>query len=190
MTSPAVAAAHVAPASDATDRRLSPTATYAVAAIGAVAVILCFLHFGVSGRAIVGALFAGVVVYLAAFDLEHHLIPNRVVLPAATVVLAAQILLSPGRSVEWLAAAFGTAAFFLVTLIVYPPGLGMGDVKLAFLLGAALGADVVNAVLLGAFAAAVAGAAIVFREGQSSRKRAIAFAPFLAFGGLVALLVS
>jgi leader peptidase (prepilin peptidase)/N-methyltransferase len=111
-------------------------------------------------------------------------------LPAATVVLAAQIALSPGRSVEWLAAALGTAAFFLVTLIVYPPGLGMGDVKLAFLLGAALGVDVVNAVMLGAFAAALSGAAILIREGPSARKRAIAFAPFLALGALVALLVS
>jgi leader peptidase (prepilin peptidase)/N-methyltransferase len=160
-----------------------------MAPLGAAAVALCFIRFGFTGHAFVGAVFAMVVVYLAAFDLEHRLIPNRIVVPAAAIVLSAQIAIYPDRSVEWVAAAAGAAAFFLVTLLVYPPGLGMGDVKLAVLLGAALGANVVGAMLVGAFAAAIFGAALVLQNGAEARKRAIAFGPFLAFGGVFALLL-
>jgi leader peptidase (prepilin peptidase)/N-methyltransferase len=188
MSSPTVAS-EVVSADPASSRRLSPSARRAAAAIGAVAAVLCFVRFGVAGHAFVGAFFASVVVYLAAFDLEHRLLPNRIVLPAAAIVLVAQIAIYPDRTVEWIAAAAGAAAFFLLTLLVYPPGLGMGDVKLAFLLGAALGANVVGAVLVGTLAAAIFGAALVLRNGAEARKRSLAFGPFLALGGLGALLL-
>jgi leader peptidase (prepilin peptidase)/N-methyltransferase len=183
-------AAEAVPVARAAGRALSRRAGVGAAVIGAVVVVLCFARFGVSGHAFVGAFFGAVLVYLAAFDLEYRLIPNRVVLPAAAIVLAAQIALYPGHSVEWIAAAVGTAAFFLATLLVYPPGLGMGDVKLALLLGAALGTNVVGAVLVGTLAAAFFGVALVFRQGGAARKQAIAFGPFLAFGGLITLLLS
>jgi leader peptidase (prepilin peptidase)/N-methyltransferase len=178
------------PVEQAPARALSPRAKRAAAVIGASAVLLAFARFGFSGHAFVGAFFAGVLVYLAAFDLEHRLIPNRVVLPATAIVLVAQIALSPGRSVEWVAAAAGAGGFFFATLLVYPPGIGMGDVKLALLLGAALGTNVVGAVLLGTFAAAIFGAALVFRGGATARKQAIAFGPFLASAGVIALLLT
>jgi leader peptidase (prepilin peptidase)/N-methyltransferase len=164
------------------------TARGAAGALGAFAVALCFARFGLSGHAFIGAFFAAVLVYVALFDLEHRLIPNRVVLPATAVVLAAQIAVYPDRTVEWLAAAAGAAAFFLVTLLIYPPGLGMGDVKLALLLGAALGTNVIGAVLVGTLAAACFGGVLVLRNGAEARRRAIAFGPFLALGGIIALL--
>jgi len=174
----------------ATAPRLSLSARNGAFALGTIAVALVFVRLGVSGHAIIGALFTAVLVYLAVFDLEHRLIPNRIVLPATAVVLAAQIAVYPGRSVEWIAASVGAAGFFLATLLVYPPGLGMGDVKLALLLGAGLGTNVVGAVLLGTFAAALFGASLIFRNGAEARKRAIAFGPFLALGGIIALLLS
>lgn len=183
-------ASEAVPVQSAAARVLSQRGKRGAAVAGAVVVALCFARFGFSGHAFVGAFFGAVLVYLATFDLEHRLIPNRVVLPSAAIVLAAQIALYPGHSVEWTAAAVGTAAFFFVTLLVYPPGLGMGDVKLALLLGAALGANVVGAVLVGTLAAAFFGVALVFRQGGAARKQAIAFGPFLAFGGLIALLLS
>ena len=189
MPSSAVAAEAV-PVAGAAGRALSRRGRVGAAVIGAVVVVLCFVRFGVSGHAFVGAFFGAVLVYLAAFDLEHRLIPNRVVLPATAVVLAAQITFYPGHSVEWIAAALGAGGFFLATLLVYPPGLGMGDVKLALLLGAALGTNVLGAVLVGTFAAALFGVALVFRNGAAARKHALAFGPFLAFGGLVVLLMS
>jgi leader peptidase (prepilin peptidase)/N-methyltransferase len=189
MSTPTVAGALV-PAKRAADLQLSRRAKLAVFVFGAIAVVLCFLHFGASGHAVVGAFFAVVVVYLAAFDLEHRLIPNRVVLPAAAIVLAAQIALYPNHSVEWIAAAVCTAGFFFVTLLIYPPGLGMGDVKLALLLGAMLGTNVVGAVLVGTVAAAIFGGVLLLRGGAQARKLAIPFGPFLALGGIVALLLS
>jgi len=105
-------------------------------------------------------------------------------------VLAAQIVLYPSHTVEWIAAAAGTAGFFFVTLLISPPGLGMGDVKLGLLLGAALGTNVVGAVLIGTVAAAIFGGVLVLRGGAQARKTAIAFGPFLALGGIVALLLS
>lgn len=170
--------------------RLSPRGRTIAAAAGCGAVGLCFVRFGFTGHAFVGAVFAAVLAYLAAFDFEHRLIPNRVVLPAAALVLAMQIALYPGRSIEWIAASAGAGAFFLVTLLVYPPGLGMGDVKLAVLLGAALGTNVIGGVLVGTLAAALFGAVLVARRGAAARKQAIAFGPFLALGGVVALLLS
>jgi leader peptidase (prepilin peptidase) / N-methyltransferase len=188
MSTPTIAAA--LPAKRAADLQLSRRAKVAVWVVGAIVVALCFLHFGLSRHAVVGSFFAVVLIYLAAFDLEHRLIPNRVVLPAAAIVLAAQIALYPSHAVEWIAAAVGTAGFFFVTLLIYPPGLGMGDVKLALLLGAALGTAVVGAILVGTVAAAIFGGVLVLRGGPQARKMAIAFGPFLALGGIVALLLS
>jgi leader peptidase (prepilin peptidase) / N-methyltransferase len=189
VSTPTIAGTLV-PAKRAADLRLSHRARVAIWLIGAIVVLLCFLHFGLSGDAFVGSFFAVVLVYLAAFDLEHRLIPNRVVLPAAGIVLVAQIALYPNHALEWIAAAICTAGFFFVTLLIYPPGLGMGDVKLAVLLGAMLGTNVVGAVLVGTLAAAVFGGMLVLRGGAQARKTAIAFGPFLALGGIVALLLS
>jgi leader peptidase (prepilin peptidase) / N-methyltransferase len=186
MSTPSIAI----PAPRASSRRLSPRGRTTVAAGGTIVVALCLTRFGLSGRALVDSIFAATLVYLAAFDIEHRLIPNRVVLPATAVVLGLQILLFPSESVEWIAAAAGAGAFFLVTLLIYPPGLGMGDVKLALLLGAALGTNVVGAVLLGTVAAAIFGLVRILRDGSEARKRAIAFGPFLALGGLLVLLLA
>jgi prepilin signal peptidase PulO-like enzyme (type II secretory pathway) len=178
------------PASPAGSLRLNARSRAAAAAIGVASIGLCFLRLGFAGHAFIGALFAAVLVYLAAFDLEHRLIPNRVVLPAAAVVLALQIAIYPDRSIEWLAAAAGAAGFFLLTCLVCPAGLGMGDVKLALLLGAALGTNVVGALLVGTLTAAVFGGVLLLLNGSEARKRTIAFGPFLALGAIVALLLA
>jgi leader peptidase (prepilin peptidase)/N-methyltransferase len=188
-TTSAAQAAETIPAVPAASLRLSSGGRTAVAVIALGAIGLCFARYGFAGHAFIGSLFAAVLVYLAAFDAEHRLIPNRVVLPAAAVVLALQIAVYPDRTLEWVAAAAGAGSFFLVTLLLYPPGLGMGDVKLALLLGAALGTNVVSAVLVGTVAAALFGGTLLLRNGSEARKRAIAFGPFLALGGIVALLL-
>jgi leader peptidase (prepilin peptidase)/N-methyltransferase len=112
-------------------------------------------------------------------------VPNRIVVPAAAIVLAAQTLLHP--SVEWVVAAFAAALFLFVPAMVYPAGLGMGDVKLALLLGAMLGAEVGVALMVGLLAAFLPSLALLALRGRAARKIAIPFAPFLAFGGLVGL---
>ena len=143
----------------------------------------CFWRFGLSGRAAVAALFCAALVAVAATDLEHLIIPNRIVLPAAAAVLAAQTALQP--SPEWAIAAVGASLGLFVLAIVYPAGMGMGDVKLVLMLGAALGKTVLVAIMLGAFSGALFGIAIMARGG--SRKTKIPFGVFLALGSIVAL---
>jgi leader peptidase (prepilin peptidase)/N-methyltransferase len=111
----------------------------------------CVLRFGLTAQALVASFVCAVLVAISATDLEHRIVPNRIVVPAAAVVLAAQTALHP--SPEWALAALGASGFLLVAAIAYPAGMGMGDVKLALLMGAALGRVVPVALLLGMLAA-------------------------------------
>jgi leader peptidase (prepilin peptidase)/N-methyltransferase len=160
-----------------------------VVVAAAVLAVACFARFGLSGRAVVDAVFCATLVLLTAIDLESRLIPNVVVLPATAVLLAAQIALFPDRALEWVLASLFAALFFLVPALVYPMGMGMGDVKLAALLGAVLGKSVAGAVLLGLLSGAAYSITVLVREGLAARKKAIAYGPFLAFGGIVIVLV-
>jgi leader peptidase (prepilin peptidase) / N-methyltransferase len=166
---------------------LPRNAQLALASAAGAAVVGCFARFGLSGRAAVGAVFAAVLVLLTAIDLQRRLIPNVIVLPTLAVVLAAQIALFPDRTIEWVLASVGAALFFFVPMLVYPAGMGMGDVKLAALLGAALGKSVIAALAVALLSAAAFALVVLLREGLRSRRKAIAYGPFLAFGGLLVL---
>src|SRR5262245_51799362 len=109
----------------------------AVEAATALLVSGCVLRFGFSAEALAAALFCCALVAISVTDLERRIIPNRIVLPCAAVVLAANTVLVP--SPEWAIAAFGASIFLFLAALAYPGGMGMGDVKLALLLGAALG---------------------------------------------------
>jgi leader peptidase (prepilin peptidase)/N-methyltransferase len=148
-------------------------------------VTACVLVFGVTLYAALASFFVVVLVTLSAADLRYRLVPNRIVLPAVAVCLIGMTLLEP--SIEWFAAAIGAAAFLLAAAVAYPRGMGMGDVKLALLLGAMLGRNVTVALMVGMIAALVPAAALAVRHGARARKMAIPFAPFLAFGAVVAL---
>jgi leader peptidase (prepilin peptidase) / N-methyltransferase len=145
----------------------------------------CVLAFGVTLDALVAAFFCAVLVVISATDLAHRIIPNRVVVPAAAIVLAAQTILHP--SPEWALAALGAAAFLLAAAIAYPGGMGMGDVKLALLMGAMLGRTVPVALMLGMFLALVPSVVLLARHGSAARKMGIPFGPFLALGSVLAL---
>jgi leader peptidase (prepilin peptidase) / N-methyltransferase len=153
------------------ERSTSQARDIGLALLGAAVVVGCLAKFG-----------------FAAIDLETRIIPNRIVLPATAVVLPAQVALHSSDALAYVAAAFGAALFFLVPLLVFPAGMGMGDVKLALLLGAGLGGAVVTALFVGVFAGAFVALVILVR-GRGARGRTIAFGPYLALGGLVALFV-
>src|SRR4051795_6184197 len=157
----------------------------AVEAATALLVSGCFLRFGFSGEALVAALFCCALVAITVTDLERRIIPNRIVLPCAALVVAANTVLRP--SPEWALAAFGAALFLFVAALAYPGGMRMGDVKLALLLGAALGRTVPVALMIGMLSALVPSFVILARHGRKGRKMGIAFGPFLALGGVVAL---
>ena len=162
-----------------------PLSYPAVELTTAILVAGCVLAFGITPRAAVAAFFCAVLVAVSAIDLAHRIIPNRIVLPATAVVLVGQMLIEP--SLEWPLAALGASLFFLAAALAYPGGMGMGDVKLALLLGAALGWTVGAGLMIGMFAALVPSAVLLARHGVRARKMAIPFGPFLAFGGIVAL---
>jgi leader peptidase (prepilin peptidase)/N-methyltransferase len=152
-----------------------------------VLVVACFLRFGFSGRAVVASLFASTLVVLSAIDAERRILPDLIVLPATVVILVAQIALFPDRALEWTLASFGAALFLFLALVAYPRGMGMGDVKLALLLGAGLGKAVAVGLMIGMVAALAASTVLFARHGLRARKMFIPFGPFLAFGALVAL---
>jgi leader peptidase (prepilin peptidase)/N-methyltransferase len=133
----------------------------------------------------VAAFFCLTLVAISATDISHRIVPNVIVLPAAAIVLAAMTVLE--HSAEWALGAFGAALFLFLAALAYPKGMGMGDVKFALLLGAMVGRTVPVALMVGMLAALVPSIVLFVRHGSAARKMAIPFAPFLAFGGLVAL---
>jgi leader peptidase (prepilin peptidase)/N-methyltransferase len=145
----------------------------------------CALRFGLTAYALLAAGFCVVLVVISAIDLEHRIIPNRIVVPAAAIVLVAQEIRAP--SVEWPLAAFAAALFLFVAAVAYPKGMGMGDVKLAFLLGAMLGRTVGVALMVGLLAALVPSFVLLAKYGRAARGMGIPLGPFLAFGAVVAL---
>src|SRR6478672_1505263 len=145
----------------------------------------CFWRFGLSGTAVVAAFFCLTLVAVSATDLEHRIIPNRIVVPAGLIVLAANTALHPRPA--WAIGAFGASGFLLAAGLAYPAGMGMGDVKLAFLIGAALGRTVPVALFVAMIAALVPSLVLFARHGKAARKMGVPFGPFLALGSVVAL---
>ena len=152
-----------------------------------VLVVAAFAHFGVSGQAFLAAFISCVLIAVAAIDLDQHRIPNALVLPASAVVLAGQTLLAPSEAAGYIGSGVGTAAALLVVALVYPRGLGMGDVKLGLFLGLALGSRVLLALVIGFVSAAGFSLVLLFAGRGEARKTAIPLAPFLALGGLIML---
>ncbi len=159
----------------------------AVEALTASLIFAVVLEFGLTAQAALYSVFVAALVALAAIDIEHHILPNRIVMPLFGVIYLGQIALQPDRVVEWTLAALGAAGFLLAFALAYPGGLGMGDVKLALVLGAALGLSVTVAMMVGIVAAGVLGVAIIARQGAAGRKVPVPLGPFLAAGAVIGL---
>lgn len=164
--------------------RISPTYPI-VEAVTAVLIVTCIAVYGLTAEAALAAGFCAVLVVLSVIDVNHRIVPNRIVLPAAGVALVAHTLIDP--SFAWLAWALIAAGGLFLVVLAYPKGLGMGDVKLMLLLGAVLGASVTLAFMIGLFAALVPAAVLVSRHGASARKMRVPLVPFLALGAVLAL---
>ena len=145
----------------------------------------CALAFGITARAAAAGIACAALVVVTATDLERRIVPNLVVLPAAAVVLALQTATHP--SLQWVLGAVGAAGFLFAAALAYPGGMGMGDVKLALLIGALLGRTTPVGLMLGLLFAFVPSAVLLARHGMRARKMKIPFGPFLAAGAVVAL---
>jgi leader peptidase (prepilin peptidase)/N-methyltransferase len=138
--------------------------------------------------ALLGLALVLLLVPITLIDLDHRIIPNRLTLTGAIVAPALLALTAPDAIPEHLIAGAAGGGFFLLAALAYPRGMGMGDVKLAAVLGLFLGRAVGPAVFVALVAGTLVGAAVIARKGaQEGRKTAVPFGPFLALGGVVAL---
>jgi leader peptidase (prepilin peptidase)/N-methyltransferase len=148
---------------------------------------LAFRRFGMSAEALVVAVYAWFFLAVAVIDLEHRRVLNRMLLAALPFALAASLLLHnppPLSAVAGTALGFGV---FLLLALVRPGGMGMGDVKLAGLIGLMTGLDgVILAMTVGILAGGLAALALLASR-RFDRKATMAYAPYLALGAWVAL---
>jgi prepilin signal peptidase PulO-like enzyme (type II secretory pathway) len=169
-------------------RDLLPTGAHGVlvAAAALATVAASVTHFGLTGYALVGAVLCPTLVLLAAIDAKHHLLPNVIVLPATLAVGLIVAASAPGSFLAHLLAALALGGFFFAFAAFFPGSLGMGDAKLGFLLGLALGSKTFGATLIALAGLLVAALYVLATRGVSARKDAIPFGPFLALGGILA----
>ena len=156
-----------------------------VEVVAAALIVASIAVFGPTPEGALAAGFCAVLVTLSAIDIQLRIVPNRIVLPAAAAALVLHTAIAP--SPEWVVAALVAAGLLFFVVLAYPRGLGMGDVKFAFLLGAVLGASVSVALMFGLFAALIPAAILVTRHGAVARKMGVALVPFLSLGAIVAL---
>jgi leader peptidase (prepilin peptidase)/N-methyltransferase len=159
-----------------------------VIGLAALLAVACVLRYEADAHGFISAFTAAVLVVLAAIDLQERVIPNRIVVPAAAIVLVAQLAFYPDRAGEWIVSALGAALFLFIPAVIKRGAIGMGDVKLAVLLGAATGYAVLPALTFGFLALVPVAIYMLFREGSAARKKYLPLGPFLALGTLVVLL--
>jgi len=169
-------------------RRAHPRRHFAlVMALTAVGFLLAFLRFGLAARLPLACFFIAVMIVVAVIDWELMIIPNKIVLPAAVVGLAASIALNPGRWWIYLVAAVGASLFLFILALIWPGGMGGGDIKLALFMGGVLGTMVIAAMFLAFLFGAVVGLILIASK-LKSRKDHIPFGPYLALGSILAVL--
>jgi leader peptidase (prepilin peptidase)/N-methyltransferase len=135
-----------------------------------------------------GLVFVTTLVAVTLTDLEQRIIPNKILIVAGLLGLTIAAVADPGSLLERAAAAAAAGGLLFAAALAYPRGMGLGDVKLAAVMGLFLGRNVAPAILVALLVGSLVGLMIIAREGAAARKRAIPFGPFLALGGVVALL--
>jgi leader peptidase (prepilin peptidase)/N-methyltransferase len=137
-----------------------------------------------------GLILITALVPIVLIDLETFTIPNAITAPAAVAALVAGLALNLDGVPEQLIAGAAAGGFFLLAVLLYPRGMGMGDAKLAGVMGLCLGRAVAPAILIGLISGVLVGGVIMSRVGvQAGRKTKIPFGPFLALGAVIALFV-
>jgi leader peptidase (prepilin peptidase)/N-methyltransferase len=159
-----------------------------VEALTATLFVLVGLKVGIEPELLPSLGLVLTLVAAAETDLEHRIIPNRLMAPAAAAAVVLWAIADPGRLPENLIAGAVAGGLMLAAAVAYPAGMGMGDVKLAAVMGLFLGKSVAPGLFLGFGAGALVGVAMIVAQGPKARKQGLPFAPFLALGGILALL--
>jgi leader peptidase (prepilin peptidase)/N-methyltransferase len=135
-----------------------------------------------------GLVFVTTLTAITLTDLDRRLIPNRILLVAAALGIGIVVIWAPDSLPERLLAAAAAGGGLFLVAFAYPRGMGLGDVKLAAVMGLFLGRNVAPVILVALLMGSAVGIYLIAREGPAARKRAIPFGPFMAFGGVVGLL--
>jgi leader peptidase (prepilin peptidase) / N-methyltransferase len=133
--------------------------------------------------------FTLLLVPVTVIDLDFRIIPNTLMIVGTATALALLVAFDASAIPEHLIAAFAAGGFLLAAVLVHPRGMGLGDVKLAFVMGLFLGQEVGVAMFVALVTGSVVGIGVMAVKGaKEGRKTAIPFGPFLALGSYVALL--
>jgi leader peptidase (prepilin peptidase)/N-methyltransferase len=159
-----------------------------VEAITGASFVLAFWRFGLDWRLLVAWAFIAAMVAVAFIDYDHMIIPNKIVLPGAVMGLLASMALDPQRWWVYVAGSLGAAAFMFALALIWPGGMGPGDIKLALFMGAVLGAYVMVALFVAFLLGSLVGIFMLLVQ-KRSRKEKIPFGPYLAMGAILAALV-
>src|SRR5437588_2702226 len=146
------------------------------------------LAHGLRDDLVVELPFAAMLIAVAGIDLEHRIVPNKILVPIAVWAVGAGAVVHAHALPELLGAGAGAFAFLLVAALIHPGGMGMGDVKLAGVMGLYLGVTVIPGLFIAFLSGSLVGVAMLARHGAKGRKQGVPFAPFLALGGIAALL--
>jgi len=158
-------------------------------ALGALFVLIALVLRDDATDLALGLVFASTLVAVTVTDLERRIIPNKILAVSAVIGLALAVATDPASLPERLISAVAAGGLLFAAALAYPRGMGMGDVKLAALMGLYLGSSVAPAMLIALASGSIVGVAMIARHGASARKQAVPFGPFLALGGVIALLV-
>ena len=158
-------------------------------ALGALFVLIVLVLQDDAAELALGLVFASTLLAVTVTDLERRIIPNKILAVSAVIGLALVAATDPASLPERLISALAAGGFLFAAALAYPRGMGMGDVKLAALMGLYLGSSVAPALLIALASGSVVGLAMIATQGAGARKKAIPFGPFLALGGVIALLV-
>jgi len=157
-------------------------------ALGALYAATVAVLWGDGGEIALGLVFVTMLTAVTLTDLERRLIPNKILLVTAIAGIAIAAVNDPGSLPERAIAATAAGGLLFAAALAYPRGMGLGDVKLAAVMGLFLGRDVGPALLVALLSGSLVGLATIARHGAAARKQAIPFGPFLALGGVVGLL--
>lgn len=168
--------------------RISPRYPLTELTVGALFAATVLVYWDDPALAVIGMVFVAMLAVVTLTDLERRVIPNKVLIAGAVICLAIAVPTDLAGVPERLIAAAAAGGLFFLVALAYPAGMGLGDVKLAAVMGLFLGRAVAPAILAALLAGSLVGLALIARHGAGARKMAIPFGPFLALGGVVGLL--
>jgi leader peptidase (prepilin peptidase)/N-methyltransferase len=169
--------------------RISPRYPLTELGLGLLFAITVLVHRDDSlAEVAVDLVFLTMLAAITLTDLEQRIIPNKILLVGAILCLAIAAPTDPGGLPERAIAAAAASGLFFLVVLAYPSGMGLGDVKLAAVMGLFLGRAVAPAILFALLVGSLVGVALMARHGSTARKMAIPFGPFLALGGVVGML--